>query len=303
MSVPLLLLVTRPTAMACDTTHGTPGDPGFVRADARLPHVNVLDQGVTRGDGIFETVGVAGTTPHALELHLDRFEHSARLLDLPVPDRIVWRDAVLAAVAQHVAEHGPSPELLVKMVLTRGIEGSTVPTGWVLADTVGDVSAARTRGIRVVTLDRGYRHDVAQTSPWLLQGAKTLSYAINKAAVREAERRGADDVIFVSSDGFVLEGPTSNVILREGNTIRTPGTDLGILAGTTQANVFEFFADRGYDTEYALIPVAELQQADAAWLVSSVRRAAPIRVLDGREQAVDDELTAQLNEHLRTRDG
>ncbi len=53
-------------------------------------------------------------------------------------------------------------------------------------------------------LDRGYRHDAERTSPWLLAGAKTLSYAVNRAMLREAARRGADDAIFVSSDGYVL---------------------------------------------------------------------------------------------------
>ena len=128
--------------------------------------------------------------------------------------------------------------------MTRGVEGTGTPTGWVYVDTGEDFTAAR-QGIRVVSLDRGYRHDVAETSPWLLQGAKTLSYATNRAALREAARRGADDVIFVSSDGYALEGPTSNVIVRNGDRVRTPQTDQGILAGTTQASVFEFFEARG----------------------------------------------------------
>ena len=43
---------------------------------------------------------------------------------------------------------------------------------------------------------------------------------------------------------------------------------------------------------------ADLDTADAAWLVSSVRHAAPIRSVDGVERAVDSELTAALNAYL-----
>jgi 4-amino-4-deoxychorismate lyase len=183
-------------------------------------------------------------------------------------------------------------------VLTRGIEGTEVPTAWVYAETAPDYRAVRVDGIRVVTLDRGYRHDVAATSPWLLQGAKTLSYAVNRAALREAARRGADDVVFVSSDGYLLEGPTSTLLLQNGNRVSTPRTDQGILAGTTQASAFEFFERAGLETAYDLLPVEELARADAAWLVSSVRQAAPVRAVDGAPLAVDDALTARLNEFL-----
>lgn len=82
-----------------------------------------------------------------------------------------------------------------------------------------------------MTLDRGYRSDVAATSPWLLQGAKTLSYAVNMAALREARRRGADDVVFVSTDGLILEGPSSTVISRRGDEFVTPPQNSGSCRG------------------------------------------------------------------------
>jgi 4-amino-4-deoxychorismate lyase len=269
-------------------------EAGCVEVDPEAPHVSVMDLGVTRGDGIFETISVIGGRAQALEPHLDRFAHSARLLDLPEPDLGLYRRAVSAAIAAH----DEVEELYVKTVMTRGIEGTGVPTGWVYAAEAADFSRVRTEGIRVVTLDRGLRHDVAETSPWLLQGAKTLSYAVNRAALREAERRQADDVIFTSSDGYVLEGPTSNVILRRGDTLVTPRTDQGILAGTTQASVFEFARSVGLATEYALVPVTELASADALWLVSSVRQAAPINRLDGVVRAVDVELSARMTAYL-----
>jgi hypothetical protein len=47
-----------------------------------------------------------------------------------------------------------------------------------------------------------------------------------------------------------------------------------------------------------LITPDQLRAADAAWLVSSVRLAAPVRELDGHPFVVDDEFTAGLNAYL-----
>ncbi|MFB2581709.1 aminodeoxychorismate lyase [Herbiconiux sp. P15] len=318
MSAPVLILVSNAAA-------GTPAGGGldFERADPSLPQLSMLDLGATRGDGIFETIMVADGRAPAVDAHLDRFRASAALLDLPEPRADVWRRAVQAAIeaattgdepaattagepavertADDPATPAPSnaPRILaVKLVLTRGIEGSGRPTGWVLAQPARDFTAMRRDGVRVVTLDRGYRHDVATTSPWLLQGAKTLSYAINTAAIREAVRRGADEVVFTSSDGFVLEAPTASVLLREGGRFRTPSAEVGILPGTTQRRAFEFLEGLGHDTGAVQLRVSDLHRADAVWLVSAVRQAVPVTALDGRPLEVDRELTEALNAHL-----
>jgi 4-amino-4-deoxychorismate lyase len=296
MSQTVLALLNRPSA---DAPPHVPGAPAFELVDPGTPHVSVLDLAATRGDGIFEALGVTAGKPHALEAHLRRFASSAAKLDLPAPDQDAWR----AAISAVIAELDDVPEALLKAVMTRGLEGDPEarPTGWVYAWPSADYSVARTNGISVVTLDRGYRHDVEQTSPWLLAGAKTLSYAINRAVLREAARRGADDVIFVSSDGFVLEGPSSTVLFRRGNSLFTPGTGLGILEGTTQGDLFDWATGLGMQTGFELLTSAELAKADALWLVSSGRQAAPIRVLDGVPREMDRELTLEMNAHLLNR--
>ncbi|MBF4590087.1 aminodeoxychorismate lyase [Curtobacterium sp. VKM Ac-1395] len=261
-------------------------------------NLQVQDLGIIRGDGVFETITVVDGRPQALEAHLDRFVRSARMLDLPLPDLDAWRRAVEAVCA----ELDPVHEAFAKTVMTRGVEGSDRPTGWVYAAASGDSTPARTQGISVVTLDRGYRHDVERTSPWLLQGAKSLSYAVNMAALREAARRGADDALFVSSDGYVLEGTRANLVMAVGGRLVTPRTDIGILAGTTQADVFRFAEAEGIETAYELVTMADLRAADALWLVSSVRQAAPIRLVNGDEQAMDLDLTEQMNEFLLSRE-
>lgn len=266
----------------------------FRFADPATAQVSALDLGTTRGDGVFETIGVGGGRAQAFDAHLTRLARSAAMLELPEPDREAWRAAVIA-VAERLPGDRPGS---VKLVYTRGVEGADRPTGWVLGTVAPDHRAAREQGVAVVLLDRGYPHDVASTAPWLLQGAKTLSYAVNMAAMREAHRRGADDVLFVSSDGFLLEGATSNLVLKRGDRLITPSTSLGILAGTTQADAFRFARAEGMTTAYEVLPRSALDEADGLWLLSSVRKAAPVRSIDGAERPVDAAFTARLNEHL-----
>jgi 4-amino-4-deoxychorismate lyase len=269
---------------------------GYRLADPAVPALTVTELAATRGDGVFETIGLHRGRPIKAARHFARFAISAAMLDLPDQNTAVW-DAALRELA---ASLDPAEEGWVKLVLSRGIEGGATPTGWAYATVSPSTDLVREEGLRVVLLDRGYRHDIAQTAPWLLQGAKTISYAINRAAYREAARRDADDVVFVSSDGYLLEGPTSTLLLRSGMTLRTPRTDLGILAGTTQAELFEWAAGNGYATTYEHVTPADLATADAAWLVSSVRLAAPIRSIDGTPQPVDAALTASFTAHLHS---
>ncbi|PRY69667.1 4-amino-4-deoxychorismate lyase [Glaciihabitans tibetensis] len=295
MSRTVLAVLNRPSNSAAPRD---PAAPLFSFADPLRPQLNVQDLGVTRGDGIFESISVVRGIPHALEAHLARFTHSAEVLELPAPDLATWRQAIRAVVERL----DPVAEGFVRAVLTRGVEGDARPTGWVFASVSTDHSVARTRGVRVVLLDRGLRHDVGRTSPWLLSGAKTLSYAVNRAALREAARRNADDVLFVSSDGFVLEGPTSSLIYLRDGQLRTPATESGILEGTTQGDAFQWARQRGLGTGFELLTPIELGHTDAAWLVSSGRLAVPIRVLDGRPHPVRADMTADLNGYLLTRE-
>ncbi|GAA2515664.1 aminodeoxychorismate lyase [Rarobacter incanus] len=284
MSQQALVLVTTPVA-------GIESASAFKVVDPATFHISAMDLAVTRGDGIFDVFGVRDGAPVNMDAHLARFARSAAMLDLPAPLESAWRPAIEAAIEAFGPGYGA-----VKLVMSRGIEGCGVPTGFIYVWSVEDEAALDlSGGISVVTLDRGYRHDVALTSPWLLQGAKTLSYAVNKSALREAARRGFDDVLFVSSDGYLLEGPTSSLILRIDGELFTPKHDLGILPGTTQIASFQVANSLGLTAREELLAVDALDRADAAWLTSSIRGAVPLRKVDDREYEIDSDLTARLN--------
>ena len=269
----------------------------FHEVDSSEPALRVAELSTQRGDGIFETLSVVDSHPQEVEPHISRLINSARICDLPTPNENQWRAAIDYAVRNLPTEG----QFSLKFVLSRGVEAGPAPTAWLHATAAPDFAAVRENGVRVVTLDRGYPRGVAERAPWLLMGAKTLSYAINMAALREAHRRGADDTIFVTTDGYVMEGPTSSVILRTNGMYVTPAPSGAILHGTTQQSVFEYLEAQGEKTEYRDVTVDELRRADAAWLVSSVRLAVAVTELDGEPFPVDAELTRAINAALLAR--
>lgn len=267
----------------------------FRVVDPSEPALSIGELSTQRGDGIFETIGVIDGHAQERIPHLDRLAHSARLCELPEPNREQW----LQAIERAAAECGEG-EWGIKLILSRGIEHGPTPTAWITAAPAADFSGARRDGVRVVLLDRGIDSEAPARAPWLLLGAKTLSYAVNMAAIRAAHAQGADDAVFVSSDDVLLEAPTASVLLRFGDRFLTPRPGAGILHGTTQISVFTHLAEAGYDTAYETMPGSALADADQAWLVSSVRLAAPIAAVDGEPKKIDHDFTAALNGYLLT---
>ena len=307
-----------------------PVHPAGRLADAASPAILATDQGVTRGDGIFESLLAVDGVPRKLQAHLDRLAASARTMDLAIPAAESWQAAISTAVAAWTASLGSAAaddagpgaaaaaaggtQCVVKLIATRGPEGANTPTAWVAVSAVSPALAVqREKGLAVVLLERGYDSDIAARAPWLLMGAKTLSYAVNMAALRHAHTLGADDVIFTSGDELVLEGPTSSVLLAHisddsGVPVKrliTPHLDTGILPGTTQGALFAAAKEAGWELGYGPVAPADLMDADAVWLISSLRLLAPVNTIDGAEigtaeirKALTDELSALLAKTL-----
>jgi 4-amino-4-deoxychorismate lyase len=269
------------------------GEPGVVVTldgqlhDPRTPLLHADDFAAVRGDGIFESLLVRDGRPCLLESHLARLTQSARLMDLPKPDLPRWRAAVATAAAHWAESKGGGQEGVLRLIYSRGRESGSEPTAYAMIGALpGRVATVRRDGLAALTLARGLPADGIGEMPWLLAGAKTLSYAVNMAALRHAERNGAGDVVFVSSDGYVLEGPRSTVVIAteiDGRLgLLTPPPWYPILRGTTQQALFEVARNKGYDCDYRALRPADLFAAQGVWLISSITLAARVHTLDGK---------------------
>ncbi|MEU8125864.1 aminotransferase class IV [Micromonospora sp. NPDC049049] len=237
------------------------------------------DLGVLRGDGLFESMHLRQGRPWLRDEHLARMTTAAAAVDLDLPPA----DALIDLL-DTVRAGWPAPvEGALRLVCTRGSEAGGPPTVYAtLTEVPASSRAARRNGITVATLPLGVPADARTGLDWLPAGIKSTSYAVNSAARRWAQRAGVDDVLWVSSDGYALEGPIANVVwLTAGTLCTVPAATTGILPGTTAAWLLAHAHELGLDAAERMVTPAELHAAEGVWFSSSVRGLAEIRMLDG----------------------
>lgn len=258
------------------------------------PILRADDLGSVRGDGCFEgcriqTDASGASRVDKLDAHLARMTRSAAGLEIAF-DEPAWRDLIALACREWVVPG----EAALKLVLTRGVGDG--PTGFLtITPLTTDYARWRANGLKVITLSRGTTSTAFADAPWLLGGIKSLSYAVNMAALREAERRGVDDVIFTSADGQVLESPTSSVLWTVGRQLHTiPTGPTGILGGTTQHLLYDHAEAAGWTVHITPAAVEDLHRADGLWLTSSVRGPIEIVELDGKPRVRQPKIDADI---------
>src|ERR671923_1110940 len=143
--------------------------------DATIP---LPDDGLYRGDGVFEVVRLYGGRPFALGEHLDRLERSAAAIELPV-DRAALEPELETLLAEFGEEDGQ-----LRILVTRG--------GRRIAAT--EPLPARGESLRLATIT--YSPSV------ILTGVKSTSYAANMQATRLAAANGAEEAVLVTPDGI-----------------------------------------------------------------------------------------------------
>jgi len=254
------------------------GSGGPELADPRAPFLRPDDLGVLRGDGVFERFLVLDGKPRHLEEHLARMARSAGMVSLELPSPSRWRDAVALAARAWAG----APEFEMRLVCTRGPEEGGPPTAYVLGQELSEgLLRQRRLGLAAVTIERYIPSGLPPGAPWLLLGAKTLSYAPNMAAKRWAESEGADDAIYLGPDGSVWEAETSAVVAAFGRRIVSPPPSVGILDSISVRALFTAAAAAGWDARREELTVADLFAAEGLWLSSSLRFAR-VHTLDGK---------------------
>ena len=236
-------------------------------AEARIP---VTDEGILRGDGVFEVMRLYDGVPFAREPHLERMALSAQNLRLELDIGGIARDI------DALLTRARPGDALLRVVATRG--GRRI----VLIEPLPVLPEALTLGYVTFAPVR------------VLDGVKSLSYGANMLATRLARERGFDEALLVTPHGHVLELPTASFFWVADGELRTPPLSEHVLDSITRRIVIEVAAAK----ETATTP-ADLAVANEAFVASSVREVIAVARIDERDLPADGPMTRAAAHKVR----
>ncbi len=245
--------------------------------------ISIFDHGFLYGDGLFETVRAYSGRIFALPEHMDRLSRSADRLEIPLPP-----PASLETLLYETLRRNHLKNAVLRLTITRGeARGGLVPD-----------SDPKTRTTMVITprLFDGHPADyyengvtasivsVRRNAPDALDPAlKSLSFLNNVMAKMEAKKRGAFEGIFLSLEGCLSEGTTSNLFWVRDGVIKTPSVKSSILEGITRGVVIGLAKGMGISLKEGNYPPEDLLDAEEAFLTNTGLELMPLTGVNGKK--------------------
>jgi branched-chain amino acid aminotransferase len=242
-------------------------------------HVSALDRGFTLADGLFETMLLRHGRIFRAARHIERLRRGAGVLRIDLPyDIDIWLERA-ANEAAHEME-----EAAVRLTVSRGvgIQGLAPrePVTPTVIVTVGALPAfppgLYEYGLSAITAS-ARRDERALTA-----GVKSLAYTESIVALMHAHDEGADEALFLDTEGHLSEASASNIFICSDGALVTPPLSCGVLPGITRQTIIELAAMLGVQVSERPVDSHELAGADEAFLTSSLRGVAPLVRVDGR---------------------
>lgn len=258
-------------------------------------YVPIEDRGYQFGDAVYEFIASYNGKFFCMKEHLDRLEKSMERLLFPKVDRNFIQNAI-----DELFEKARISRAGLYIQISRGV--APRDHAWAkdiklqIIMTIKNVdeldSKIRKQGIDIITV---------QDERWSNCDIKTVQILFNAMAKQKAKDQGAFDAIFISKDGIVREGTSSNFfIVKDGGIITHPLTK-NILPGITRMVVMDLARNLGIKAEEKFLSKTDIFSAEEAFLTGTITEILGIKTIDGVAlgKGKPGEITQKLYKALR----
>lgn len=261
--------------------------------------VSIEDRGYQFGDAVYEFIASYNGKLFCLEQHLDRLERSMQGLSLPK----IPREDIRAAVMTLFEEAGIA-RAGIYMQISRGVSPRNHPFP----------ESAKPQFVMTIRPVEEKPPELRQTGStaiivedyrWGRCDLKTVQLLPNVLAKQKAQEAEAFDAIFVSPEGVVREGTSSNVFVVAGGRLMTHPLTPQILPGITRAVVIELGRSIDLPVEERFFNVDDLLSAEEAFFTGTVTEVLPIVAVDRKHigNGRVGSITSRLYDALRQKAG
>jgi len=261
--------------------------------DPRLASVRATDHGFLYGNGLFETMRAVHGHPFALKRHLARLRAGGEVIGMPVPSDEALSDEIAAALGD-----ADEPDAYVRLTVSRG-PGATAP----------DPNSCEAPTVMIAV-----KSFVPPPERWLAGGMKveissirrcngspmprlkSLNYMDCILAKQAAKLAGADEAMFLDTDGNIAEATAWNVFFVDGDALHTPSAAGPLLPGITREIVLELAIRAGMTCRDGQYTPLKLSMASEAFLTNSLYGVVPIGQFNGA--ALGDDMPGSVTVEL-----
>lgn len=260
--------------------------------------VSVNDLGLLRGYAVFDFIRIQNKKPIFWDAHMNRFENSAKSLDLKIP---LSREEI-KHIIEELLEKNSLVDATARLVLTGGDSEDSLtcddesPTFFVLTKELPKYPVEiYEKGIKLMT----FEHQREKSE------AKSNNYITLLSLKNQKKEQKAFEVLY-TSNGLVLEGATCNFFLFKGDTLVTAKDN--ILLGTRRAAILKL-AKGKFKVEERDIKLQEINKATETFISSVTRDIVPVVKIDesqignGKVGANTQFLMKKLNELVEKESG
>ncbi len=258
--------------------------------------VPILSHALSRGSAFFDLFGVhvgpEGPVAFRMDRHLERFEKSAALLEMPLPRT---REEIVAAVKEVVAANQLGrgivklvaywgEEAIINLVLDTPLDLAIFPIAdspELALDVATPITACLSR----------WRKLHPQTVP--VEAKACANYLNGYLARKDARDRGFDIGIMLDTDGNLAEGSTEALFIVEGGVLKVPPLG-GVLSSITRLSVIEAAPSAGLEVREEVIGEQRLHVADELFCVHTGIKVHPVRRFEDRSFEAPGPVTRKM---------
>jgi len=240
---------------------------------------NVYDQSLHYGYAVFEGLRSYNTEKGArifkVTEHFDRMKFSAEAVGIPYH----WSTEQLTEISYEVLKRNnlkdaylrPLVSCTPNMSLTKPKESELLIAAWAWGTLLGD---------KLVNVKTSSYRRINPAS--FKVAAKVSGHYVNSIlASQEARDLGYDEALLLDINGYVAEGPGSNIFIEKDGVLYTP--QLGsILPGITRATIIGLCMELGIEVIEPQLTVEDVYSADSAFYCGTAAEVVGIGSLDDK---------------------
>lgn len=237
--------------------------------------ISVFDHGFMYGLGLFETFRVYDGHPFLLDDHLERLNDSLKAMNI---GKSFTREEVIQII-QPLLEINCLKDAYFRWNVSAGngmiglqTDTYTEPNIIVYLKPLINLENRLEKVGQVVTIPRN--------TPEGPSRLKSHHYLNNVLAKREVGENVLVEGIFLTKEGYVAEGITSNIFWINKKSLFTSSLESGILNGITREFILILAKRMGLTIQEGLYPLEELKKADEVFMTNSIQEIMAIKRID-----------------------